>query len=583
MDDKLIREQIHRAVDAYGASMQEDPFLARRILASTDRKEAPRMKKLSTGMIIAIVLMLLSVTAVAVGLTVEQVWQQSFEKMGTSGEIWNIGEPTSEDLTMDEAAAIARKAIQEKFAVTDEELDAMGFYPSYFEAEVDDGIAYPADWRFLWSSRRDVDLWFDSEDHGSNGEYRVYMDAITGEIETCIFYTNNFWDYAQRIWDVGNYDEVYRRYKQTDFFNQPTDVQEYWTKLLAEKGYEVRTEDENLHQVLRSAELDLQFNPLNTFADNADPLVAAAWDALERERGLSADLLRKYAYVATVPGWNTGYDDVCIHYSYELEWAMMEAGFLDPYSDWIFSFAKRTGMFMISFEKGTTNVAAITQVKESEMQLPRDVVTEGTLFNRTDWSSADLIAFDTEFEKLDQAVKRMRVVNYTDHEITVVVRDYLHRMGAKDYPAAPAEVNAESWFADESELDTQISDPTMTYNEFTALYGNDQRFWPQELLMQMYPREYRMPGEGEMTFDEALERALAQLAKEKNVTDLTGWTINVQRVSLTANPDEVNCRWQVYITDDPANPVNGWKIQFGEWENSVDVPTVQDITDMSNG
>ena len=40
---------------------------------------------------------------------------------------------------------------------------------------------------------------------------------------------------------------------------------------------------------------------------------------------------------------------------------------------------------------------------------------------------------DAEFEKLDQAVKRMRVVNYTDHEITVVVRDYLHRMGAKDY------------------------------------------------------------------------------------------------------------------------------------------------------
>ena len=101
--------------------------------------------------------------------------------------------------------------------------------------------------------------------------------------------------------------------------------------------------------------------------------------------------------------------------------------------------------------------------------------------------------------------------------------------------------------------------------------------------MQMYPRAYRIPGEGEMTFDEALERALAELAKEQNVTDLTGWTTNVQRVSLTANPDEVNCRWQVYITDDPANPVNGWKIQFGEWENSVDVPTVQDITDMSNG
>ena len=81
MDENRIREQIHRAVNVYGASVQENPYLAQRILSQANRKEAPRMRKLSTGAIIAIVLMLLSVTALAVGLTVEDIWRQSFQKM----------------------------------------------------------------------------------------------------------------------------------------------------------------------------------------------------------------------------------------------------------------------------------------------------------------------------------------------------------------------------------------------------------------------------------------------------------------------------------------------------------------------
>ena len=583
MDDNRIREMVHRAVDAYAGPARDDPYLAQRILADQSRKEAPRMKKLSTGMIIAIVLMLLSVTAVAVGLTIEDVWQQAFSKMGTWGEVWNIGEPTEKDLTMDEAAAIARKAIQEKFAVTDEELDAMGFYPSYFAAEVDDGTYYPADWRFLWSSKTNTDIALDDDDHGTNGEYRVYMDAITGEIDTCIFYTTDFWRYAQRIWDTGNYEEVYRNYKQTDFFNQPSDVQSYWTQQLADKGYAVRTELEGLHQALRSAHLELLFNPIDTFADNADPQVAAAWAALEREYSLDTDLLRKYAYVASVPGWNTGYDDVCIHYSYEREWSMMEAGFLDPYSDWIFSFAKRVGMFMVSFEKGTTNVAAVTRVKESEMQLPQNVVTEGTLLRRTDWTAEDLTNFDAEFDKLDKAVQRMRAAKLSDGDIQAVMRDYFHRMGEESYPAAPEEMNAEQWFQESSEWDAKIGVPTTTYEQFIAEHGRDKRFWPQEVMMSLDPRSYRMPNEGEITFDEALTRALDQLAKERGTADLTGFTVNIQRVSLTDDPSKVDCRWQIFIGDDPAHVQKGWKIVFGEWDEHIDTPHIQDIMDSSNG
>ena len=583
MNEEMIRSKVHRAVDACGASLQDDPFLAQRIMAANRRKEGPHMKKLSTGMIIAIVLTLLSVTAVAVGLSIEQVWQQAFDKMGTWGEVWNIGEPTEEDLTMDEAAAIGRKVLKEKFGVTDEELDAMGFYPSYFEAEVDDGTYYPADWRFLWSSKTNTDIAKDDYDHGPNGEYRVYMDAITGEIETCIFYTTDFWRYAQRIWDVGNYDEVYRNYQQTSFFTQPDDVQSYWTKLLAEKGYAVRTKQADLHQALRSAHLELLFSDIDTFADNNDPQVAAAWAALEKEYGLDADLLRKYAYVATVPGWNTGYDDVCIHFSYETEWSMMETGFLDPYSDWVFGFSKQVGMFMVSFEKGTTNVAAITQLKRSETTLPRDVVTEGTLFARTDWTAEDLVVFDAEYAKLDKAIQRMRAAKLDDGDIQTFTRDYFHRMGVESYPAAPEDMNAEQWFQEESEWDDKIGVPTTTYEQFIAERGRDKRFWPQEVMINLDPRSYRMPSEGETSFEAALTRALDQLAKERGTADLTGFTVNIQRVSLTDDPDKVDCRWQVFIADDPKNVQKGWKINFGEWEDHIDMPYIQDIMDPSNG
>ncbi len=582
--DERIREKVHRAVDVHGASLRDDPFLASRIISSTRRKELPRMKKLSTGMIIAIVLTLLSATALAVGLTVEEVWQQSFTKMGTTGEIRTIGTPTEKDLTMDEAEAIARNALKTKFGVTDEELDAMGFYPSYFEAEVDDGIPYPSAWHILWSSRTNVDIDKDDTDFGPNGEYRVYMHGETGEIDTCIFYTNNFWDYAQRVWDVGNYDEVYWRYNKTDYFNLSTEQQAYWTNLLAEKGYKVRDKAGELHQALLSAHLDLQFCDLTRIANNDDPLVAAAWAALEKETGLRADLLQKYAYVATVPGWNTGYDDVCIHYSYALEGAMTEAGYLDMYSDWVFSQAKKLGLYMVSFEKGTTDVAAVTHVTR-HASVPEDPVTEGPLLVRNNWNAADLLAFDAEYEKFDRAVKRMRAAGVADADIQVMTRDYFRRMGVESeyYPAAPEEMDVMQWFAEESEWDAKITQPALSYEEFAAQYGADQRFWPMEIMMALDPRSYRMPNEGEMTFEEARERALDQLAAETGVTDLTGYTVNVQRVSLTADPTEVDCRWQVFIKEDGVLPLHGWKIHFGEWDDHIDTPFIQDINDIENG
>ena len=68
MKDEQIRAQIHQAVDAHGEHLRTDPFLAQRIM-NQERKGEPVVKKrLSVGLVLAIVLMLMMVTALAAGI-----------------------------------------------------------------------------------------------------------------------------------------------------------------------------------------------------------------------------------------------------------------------------------------------------------------------------------------------------------------------------------------------------------------------------------------------------------------------------------------------------------------------------------
>ena len=57
MKDEQIRAQIHQAVDAHGEHLRTDPFLAQRIM-NQERKGEPVVKKrLSVGLVLAIVMM----------------------------------------------------------------------------------------------------------------------------------------------------------------------------------------------------------------------------------------------------------------------------------------------------------------------------------------------------------------------------------------------------------------------------------------------------------------------------------------------------------------------------------------------
>ena len=69
MTDQETRQRFHKAVDAALAGLEGDPLLAQRVLLQARQKEAPKMKrKLSVGLVIALALALMSVSALAAGL-----------------------------------------------------------------------------------------------------------------------------------------------------------------------------------------------------------------------------------------------------------------------------------------------------------------------------------------------------------------------------------------------------------------------------------------------------------------------------------------------------------------------------------
>lgn len=68
MKDEQIRTQIHQAVDAHAEHLRTDPFLAQRIMNQERTGETVVKKRLSVGLVLAIVLMLLMATALAAGI-----------------------------------------------------------------------------------------------------------------------------------------------------------------------------------------------------------------------------------------------------------------------------------------------------------------------------------------------------------------------------------------------------------------------------------------------------------------------------------------------------------------------------------
>lgn len=91
MTDQEMRDKFHKAVDATLSGLDGDPLLAQRVLHQAQQKEEPKVKrKISVGFVIALVLGLMSVTALAAGLSLNLV-----EYFGKWDEVWaNMADKT---------------------------------------------------------------------------------------------------------------------------------------------------------------------------------------------------------------------------------------------------------------------------------------------------------------------------------------------------------------------------------------------------------------------------------------------------------------------------------------------------------
>ena len=106
MRDELNREAFHEAIDTTLSGLQGNPFLAQRIMNQERTGEPVVKKRLSVGLVLAIVLMLIAVTALAVALLSpkEVVEQVAVPMAQENDKEWRI----EMDFTPEELAAFIR-------------------------------------------------------------------------------------------------------------------------------------------------------------------------------------------------------------------------------------------------------------------------------------------------------------------------------------------------------------------------------------------------------------------------------------------------------------------------------------------
>ncbi len=571
MREEDIRRRVHRAVEAHSAHVPDDPHLAARLLALDAHKEAPIVeKKLSLGAVLLIALLLATLTAVAVGLNAYDVWQQSFEKMNTTGELYLFGDPKADDMPLEEALAIARAAIQEKYGTPDDELDAMGLYPTFIPREdpLNTGEE-PDEWRIFYSAVTGQNIDWDYREYGVDGEYRVYINGETKEVTYCHWYTENFWARAQRIWDHGNHDLVYGAYVDSMFYSLTPEEQAHFEQLFRENGYEVRDPADRYTAILKNQGLTLLFRRAEEFdLDPEGDQIDAAWQVLEERYSLPTELLKKYFFQASRMGLNTGTDDIVICYNYENEFAQQDNPDLDPAVDDLGFNAKYLGFFLISFRPGTTEVETVTHLPYSVWDR-KESVTEGPLLQQNDWDVVDLLAFDEAVEAYSGALRRLKAAEATNHEFELV-KDAVHRDLGDDpaiFDSTSDEYDVYKWFSDEtspehSELRTaertKEEERERLLAEVQAQHGADHMLWPLHVQAQlMNSRSDRK--EGELTREEAIEKARAALIEQKGDVIGENWLTGAE---LRRDVGE-GCEWsQWLITFCSPTRSDGWWVHF---------------------
>lgn len=350
------------------------------------------------------------------------IWQESFDKMNTTGAL-NIrtledlsdfekeytaatGRERKEDLVFEslpmqgdmpyhEALAYARKLICDKFGTPKDELDAMGVYPRLVDYMYMDR---ESDWEFYFTPRRDTDIHLDHS-YDAPGEYRVVFGAQSGTVEYVNWYIDGFFpDYAQRTWEAGRFEYVYSQALRQSFYRQSPEDREHFLRLFAEKGYNIQALEKSDEELLAEMSTELMFaEPEENLLFSDDPAVTAALAAMEELYGLSRETLADCGYAAVASPIPSGYTDICFAFNFNLESTLYETGGLGLYSGNLFSYASRLGLYMARVN-AHGKVEKLVYAPRSREAVAAD--DSALLLGRREWTAKDLPLFEEGMQKL---------------------------------------------------------------------------------------------------------------------------------------------------------------------------------------
>lgn len=358
----------------------------------------------------------------------EAVYRESFERMGTSSNI-NIQTaedipafeaeytertgfarkddlvictvPGAHDIPYGEALKYAKRLIMDKYGTPESKLDAMGVYPVFYDYVY---MEDESEWSFYITPRTNVNIDLDHTYDGQ-GEYRVEFKSPSGEVTLCNWYIDDFWSYAQRTWDAGKRDVVYEQFKRPTFYHQTLERQAHFTQLLLEAGYDVGAATDTGEALLKGMELDLLFcEPEKSVLLSDDANVKTALTAMEREYGLTRDMLEKHAFTATYSPMQTGTTDICFAYNYNIEADMYDAGELDQWTGRLFSYVSRLGTFMVCLDAQTGGVVGTVHSKRTPAA--EQALDSSLLLGRRDWIAADLPEYDALLSQIRAEIDR---------------------------------------------------------------------------------------------------------------------------------------------------------------------------------
>ena len=416
MKDKRIEERIQHSLNAELSGLrttsdQRDQFFEN----ATGGYKVKR--KISAVAILVAALMLITVTALAATGAFQklwEIWQSSFRKMNTTGAVEIVEDfdheafeeeyggvkedliistvPEDGDLDYDRAYAISRQAIIDRFGTPEDELDAMGVYPNFYESPYHDESG---EWELYFSSRRDVNI-DDDHNYDAPGEYRVWIESPSGKVTNCIWYLDAFFpDYARRTWEAGKTDYVFTKAESNQFYEQPQEDQAYFIGLFENAGYDISVISKTDEQKLAGIELDIFFAEADKNLMHADsPEIQAAIGAMEQVSGMTLAQMDSACFILLRSPLASDTLDYCFGFNYNIEETLYDQ--LGEYQWQAHTYVSRLGSDMICLDPESLSLVKHVHADRSPAAERAD--DPNTLLGRRNWTKDDL----PEFEELLQ-------------------------------------------------------------------------------------------------------------------------------------------------------------------------------------